>query len=222
MSFNQNKNGRGYAPGWFLAEEECSRETAQISASHAQAVTIGENKIVPAGAVIPANGSTAKGILYEDVEVTTGDMPGSIVTRGKIYEDRLPASLDSDAETALTGIVVVENSPAATRPSSFSKTELASITVTSTEGTGAGKTDVAVSGYTLGAGEKYLYKIAASTAPAVSLGEILPTSGDAAWTAGTFPLDELSATDGHKITVAAVDSTGAAVAAGNATLDVKA
>ena len=98
MSFNQNTNGRVYAPGWFLAEEECSRETAQISASHSQAVTIGATKIVPAGAVIPSNDGNAKGILYEDVEVTTGDMPGSIVTKGTVYEDRLPAAIESSAE----------------------------------------------------------------------------------------------------------------------------
>lgn len=220
MSFNQNVNGRGYAPGWILAEADCSRETAEISASHAQAVTIGDKKIVPMGAVIPSNNSAAKGILYEDVEVTTGDMPGSIITRGKIYGDRLPADLDSDAASALTGITVVTAAPTVTRPTSFNKTELDAITVTSTEGTGSGKTDVAVSGYTLGAGESYLYKIGAA-AESVALGEILPV-GSGKWTAGTFPLDELTATDGQKITVAAVDATGAAVAAGNATIDSKA
>ena len=77
MSFNQKVNGRGYAPGFFLAEADCSRETVQVSPSHAQVVTLPNgNKIVPAGAVIPSNDAYAKGILYEDVEVTTGPMPG--------------------------------------------------------------------------------------------------------------------------------------------------
>lgn len=223
MSFIQNEPlNTLYQPGWFLASADCTRETVQVSASHAAAVTKANgSKYVPAGAVIPANGATAKGILYEDVDVSTGDMPGSLVTKGIVYEDRLPVDVDSDAKTALTGITFITTAPAINRPTSFDKKELDSITVTSTEGTGSGKTDVAVSGYTLGAGEKYVYKIAATTAPAVALGDML-TIGTGAWTAATFPLDELSATDGHKITVAAVDSSNIAVAAGNATLDVKA
>ena len=44
MSFNQNTNGRGYAPGYFLASADCDRETVQVSASHSQAVTIGDKR----------------------------------------------------------------------------------------------------------------------------------------------------------------------------------
>ena len=116
MSFIQNTNGRGYAPGWFLAEAECARETATSAANHAQKVTLADGSvIVPMGAVIPANGATAVGILYEDVEVTKGDAAGSIVTRGAIYESRLPASLASAAKTALTGIKL-KTLPEVTRP----------------------------------------------------------------------------------------------------------
>lgn len=222
MSFNQNTNGRGYAPGFFLAEAECSRETCQISASHSQAVTIGANKIVPAGAVIPSNDGNAKGILYEDVEVTTGDMPGSIVTRGTVYEDRLPAAIESSAEAVLPGIKVITATPAVVRPSSFGKDTLTALTVTSAEGTGSGKTDVSFTGYTPAAGERTVYKIHATTAPAAALGQVLPIgSGEGDWTAATFPLDELASTDGYKITVAVVDSTDAVIAAGSTTIDVK-
>ena len=116
MSFNQHTEGRGYAPGWILAEALCSRETATVKADHAQAVTL-ENgtKIVPMGAVIPSNGADAVGILYEDVEVTTGDMPGSVITKGAIYEDRLPAEVASAAKTALAGITF-KKTPEVTRP----------------------------------------------------------------------------------------------------------
>lgn len=223
MSFNLSTANTGYAPGYFLADTEgCTRETIQVAANHAAVVTKADgSKYVPAGAVIPANGATAKGILYEDVDVSTGNMPGSIVTRGVIYEDRLPASLDSDAKTAMKGIQVITAAPGIVRPASFNKGELSAITVTSTEGTGSGKTDVALTGYTPSTGEKYLYKINASAAEPVAYGQVLPV-GENAWTVGTFPLDEFAATDGYKITVASVDSTGAAVAAGNATLDVKA
>lgn len=211
-----------YQPGWFLAFADCIRKTAQISASHSQAVTRADGtKYVPAGAVIPANGATAVGILYEDVDVSTGDMPGSIVVEGTIYEDRLPAALDSDAATALTGITVIATAPAIKRPTSFDKEALAAITVASEAGSGVGKTDVSVSGYTLGAGERLAYKIAAA-AVAVALGEVVPLSGVGAWTVATFPLDELTATTGQYITVVAIDSIGAVVAAGNVVITSKA
>lgn len=101
-----------------MDDEACLRETADIAQNHAQAVTRNGRTIVPMGAVIPANGSTAKGILYEDIDVTDGAAPGSIVTRGVIYGDRLPAALESAAATALSGIKV-ETSPTVTRPAIF-------------------------------------------------------------------------------------------------------
>ena len=89
----------------------------QVAANHPQVITTEEGaKYVPAGAVIPSNDGNAKGILYEDVEVTTGDMPGSLVTRGVIYEDRLPAALNGAAKTALKGITVKTAAPEVTRP----------------------------------------------------------------------------------------------------------
>lgn len=217
MSFNQKTNGRGYAPGFFLASADCDRETVEVSASHAQAVTIGDKKIVPAGAVIPSNDGNAKGILYEDVEVTTGNMPGSLVTRGVVYEDRLPAAIESTAEAVLPGIRVITTTPAAVRPSSFGKETLTALTVTSVGGSASGKTDVSFTGYTPATGEKTVYKIGASVAPSANLGEILSIgSSSGQWTAATFPLDELEATG--KITVAVVDSANAVIAAGSATI----
>ncbi len=63
MSFTQSKNGVGYAPGWFLAEADCSRETREIAQDHAQVVTSGTAKHVPMGAFWPANNSsTVKGL----------------------------------------------------------------------------------------------------------------------------------------------------------------
>ena len=218
MSFIQKNKGIGYAPGYFLASADCDRETVEVSASHAQVVTNADGtKYVPAGAVIPSNDGNAKGILYEDVEVTTGNMPGSLVTRGTVYEDKLPAAIESAAEAVLTGIKVITTSPAVVRPSSYAKDTLIALTVTSVGGTGSGKTDVSYSGYTPAAGERAVYKIGASVAPSVALGQILSIgSSSGQWTAATFPLDELAATG--KITVAVVDSTNAAIAAGNTTI----
>ncbi len=90
MSFTQNNNNsRVYAPGWFLADnEDCERKTRQIAQSGA---TTAENgtKFVPMGTIYPSNDANATGIVYEDVDVTTGDMPGSVVLKGTVYEGRL-------------------------------------------------------------------------------------------------------------------------------------
>ena len=115
--FDGPQKGYGWAAGFFLvSDENCTRATIDVPADHALAVTRDNGrKVVPAGAVIPANDGTAKGLLYEDVEVTTGNMPGSLVTRGAVYAGRLPAALASAAATALKGITV-KTEPTVTRP----------------------------------------------------------------------------------------------------------
>ena len=117
MSMIGSSNGLAWSAGRFLADDEqCVRQTATVAANHAQAITRADGtKYVPAGAVIPANGSTAKGILYEDIDVSKGDAMGSIVTEGTVYGSKLPAALDNAAATALKGIKVVD-APTITRP----------------------------------------------------------------------------------------------------------
>ena len=88
MSFIGNKNGKVYAPGLFLAHEECVRETREIAQTSAEDDGYG-GKIVRGGTAYPSNDGNAIGIVYEDVNVTSGDMPGSVVTKGVVYEDRL-------------------------------------------------------------------------------------------------------------------------------------
>lgn len=215
MSFIRSKTGLGYAPGFFLAEAECSRETRTIAQNHAQVVTSGSAKHVPAGAFWPANNSsTVKGIVYEDVDVSSGAMPGSVVTKGVVYLDRLPASPESGVQSALEGLgfKFYATAPAVSRPN-FDVGALIELTVTSEAGTASGDTKITVSGYTPKSGEGYVYKVATGTAPAVDPGEKL---GDG-WTAWNGTSDITAATD-KKITVAVVDIAGFAVAAGNATV----
>lgn len=117
MSFINSNNGNAYAPGWFLTGDElCERQTHQMEQTNATDDGNG-GKYIPMGTVYPANDETAIGIVYEDVDVTTGDMPGSVVTRGTVYADRLPVAIDTDAQTALeaNGFVFVDE-PTVTRP----------------------------------------------------------------------------------------------------------
>ena len=118
--FDGPAKGYGWNAGHFLVNDEtCIRQTMTIAPNHAQAVTR-ENgrKVVPAGAVIPANDEYAQGILFEDVDVTEGAKPGSVVIAGTIYGTRLPAALAEAAAKALTGtgITVVPREPPTTRP----------------------------------------------------------------------------------------------------------
>lgn len=95
------KEGNVYAPGYFLAHEECVRETRQFAQNSALVQTTDEGgKYVPMGTAYPTNDGNAIGITYEDVDVTTGNMPGSVVTKGIVNEDRLAITgADYDAVT---------------------------------------------------------------------------------------------------------------------------
>lgn len=118
MSFISSNTGKPFEAGYFLVNaENCTRLTKTIAANHAQVVTRADgSKYVPAGAVIPANAAGAVGILYEDIDVTNGAMPGSVVVAGEVYTDRLPAAPVSAAVSAMTGIKFTATSPAITRP----------------------------------------------------------------------------------------------------------
>lgn len=119
MSFANNQtSGRVTAPGWFLVHtEDCTRETRQMVASSATTDYNGA-KYVPMGSAYPSNDGSAYGIVYEDVDVSSGDMPGSVVTRGTVYTDRLVSGFASAAVSALEelGFKFVAASPSVSRP----------------------------------------------------------------------------------------------------------
>lgn len=105
MSFiSSDKTSKVYAPGWFLADNEaCERKTREISQTGATTASDG-SKYVPMGTIYPANDATAEGIVYEDVDVTNGNMPGSVVLSGVVYEGRLPEAVDTySSATVPTG-----------------------------------------------------------------------------------------------------------------------
>ena len=106
MSFiSEDKTSQVYAPGFFLAHEECVRETKEFAQNSALVVTGADGtKHVPMGTAYPTNDGNAIGITYEDVDVSKGNMPGSVVTKGEIIEDRLAITGESyDAVTPETG-----------------------------------------------------------------------------------------------------------------------
>lgn len=113
----QGTTGMGHAPGWFLADSEnCTRVTQQISAEYPNVKTMPNGgKYVPTGSLV--NG----GVAYEDVDVTYGDAPGSVVTSGAVYLDRLNLGDMMSAEEAAealaeAGFTVISAAPTVTRP----------------------------------------------------------------------------------------------------------
>lgn len=120
MSFiGKGTKGTTYAPGYIIArdDENCVRETREIPDTLATVAEDG-TKYVKMGTAFPSNDGNAIGLLYEDVDVTTGNMPGSVILKGNIYEDRLPVALDAAAKTALQskGFTFVASAPAVERP----------------------------------------------------------------------------------------------------------
>lgn len=81
-------------------------KTRQIPAS--LGVIDGTRKMVFAGTPFPSDDNQAIGILFEDVDVTSGDMPGSVMLAGRVLGDAL--NLSGTAKTALgkAGIVFVD------------------------------------------------------------------------------------------------------------------
>lgn len=212
MSFIQHDAlNKLYQPGYFLAEANCERKTYQVEQNHSQVVTKADgSKYVPAGALI-----SGVGLLYEDVDVSTGAMPGSVVTKGTVYEDRLPASYNSTAKNGIPGITFISAAPSIVRPD-FSIKELIELTVESAAGTAVGDTALTVTGYTLQSGESWKYKVD-TTAATVIPGEVVG-SGWTAWDGE----DDITATTDKKLALIAVNAAGQAIAYGSCTVTAKA
>lgn len=109
MSFINNDIGsaKTYAPGFFLANnEDCTRETREAAQNSALVVTGNDgSKHIPMGTAYPTNDGNAIGIMYEDVDVTSGNMPCSVVTKGEVYEDRLAVTGANYSAVTLKNLV---------------------------------------------------------------------------------------------------------------------
>lgn len=96
MSFATNTPGT-LRHNFLASANELLPKTRQIPAS--LGVIDGTRKMVFAGTPFPSDDNQAVGILLEDVDVTNGDMPGSVMLAGYVLDDAL--NLSSAAKTAL-------------------------------------------------------------------------------------------------------------------------
>lgn len=99
MSFVNTISGTN-KPNFLESEVGLVLKTVEVPAS--MGVADGPRKVVPAGTIFPANTASATGIIFEAVDVTSGDMPGSVMVAGRVAAQRI--TVDSAAKTALEGV----------------------------------------------------------------------------------------------------------------------
>lgn len=186
-------------------------------------VTISGTDKVKAGSPITSAGavatteSQATGILLYDVDPVVNPN-GSLVVRGIInariarqYSGR--PLVKATIEGAVPGLILRENAPL--RYTNQFLPPTIALTVSSSAGTASGDTALTVSGYTLGTGESWVYKVGTAI--------LVPHRGETltGWTAWDGS-DDITAATNTKITVAAVDAQGRAIASGGDTVTAKA
>ena len=183
--------------------------------------TVVMNSMIPVGHVV----STAKEniILYyigmngdiASAFALTADETGYVGIKSG-YANNERAQIES---LVMSGVqFLVEYAPGVVLGQIDATPSLQSITVASTAGTAVGDSNIAMSGYYLGTGEKFVYKCGASTAPSVTYGQKLGTG----WTDIDSGDDITPGANMTKITVAAVDDKGRAQAAGSDDITKKA
>lgn len=101
-------------PNWLSSEVGLTLKTYLIKSA---GVVAGDNgkKIVKSGSVLK-DGGTVVGIVFPiDYDVTNGDLEGSVMVGGRVYENRLPESITAD-KTALEALgIIFDKAPEVTR-----------------------------------------------------------------------------------------------------------
>lgn len=79
-------------------------------ASAAEGIVVQENGrfIVKAGTVYPSNDNKAQGLIFQDYDVTDGDVTAALMIHGFVRGDRLPANIQPTAAAVMPGIVVLK------------------------------------------------------------------------------------------------------------------
>lgn len=93
-----------------ILESEVGLVLKTYTADATNAAAVNDKKIIKAGSVYPKNATGAKGIVFEDVDMTDdAKRPISVIVAGRVLEKRLPVTVDEAAKTELTaqGIIFV-------------------------------------------------------------------------------------------------------------------
>ena len=91
-----------YTSGVNILSSEVGLVLKTFEGTKTMATTVDDKKIIKAGTVVPTDDSSAKGIVFEDVDITDYDKkPISVIVAGRVIKENLPVTVNSDAETAL-------------------------------------------------------------------------------------------------------------------------
>jgi hypothetical protein len=71
----------------------------------ALASTVDGRKIIKAGTVFPSNDENAKGLVFQDVDVTDGDQNAAVLVHGFVNSAKLPEAVSNEAKKAMPAIV---------------------------------------------------------------------------------------------------------------------
>ncbi|MDR2943646.1 MAG: hypothetical protein LBU81_00900 [Methanosarcinales archaeon] len=111
-----SRNITGTRPNFLASQVGLEQKTRQITKSSATEDTEGRF-IVKGGSLYKNAGDEPEGIVFEDVDVTRGDMPGSVILKGSVLIERLDAAVfTAEVQTALTAKgLYFEHQPETTR-----------------------------------------------------------------------------------------------------------
>lgn len=91
-----------YTSGVNILASEVGLVEKTFQGTQAMADTVGNKKIIKKGKIVPTNDTSAKGIVFEDVDITDDEKkPISIIIAGRVIENNLPETVNSGAKTAL-------------------------------------------------------------------------------------------------------------------------
>lgn len=115
----RSTNISGTRPNFIASEVGLLQKTRQI-VKDPSAVPDDANRIIVKGGSLYKNADdVAEGIVYEDVDVTNGDMEGSVIIAGRVLLERLsePADFTAEIQEALTkNGLYFDHAPEVTRP----------------------------------------------------------------------------------------------------------
>lgn len=90
-------------PNFLASEVGLVNITYTFASTFATPVTENSRKLIKAGTIYPANDATAKGIVFEDVDITDGDKVGALMIAGRYLTDKLSATVDAKALAVFQG-----------------------------------------------------------------------------------------------------------------------
>lgn len=97
-------------PNWLSSEVGLTLKTAYLTTAMGE--TVGNRKIVKSGSVY--TGSGVNGLVFGDADVTDGDIEFAVLVAGRVYENRLPATISDKTDLEASGIVF-DTAPETTR-----------------------------------------------------------------------------------------------------------